>query len=150
MVCLMKISALFLPYLPRFQGKSGSRNYLISHWPVSTGLSYSKCWLFCKFIQYMLVWSWMQAQSLAQDTTLSTRFQLPNVSTGISHAHLKLRCPKQDSWSSPQILLLPSFLHLQTWHRPSPGTQARNLVVSFDTSLLFCIQTITNTCSLAQ
>lgn len=71
---------------------------------------YSKCWLFCKFIQYMLVWSWMQAQSLAQDTTLSTRFQLPNVSTGISHAYLKLTCAKQDSWSSPQILLLPSFL----------------------------------------
>lgn len=106
----MKISALFLPYLPCLQGKSGLWNYLISHWPVSTGLSYSKCSLFCKFIQYMLVWSWTQAQSLAQDTTLSTRFQLPNVSTGIYHAHLKLTCAKQDSWSSPQILLLPSFL----------------------------------------
>lgn len=88
---LITVSTLFLATSTTSARKISHSVVLISHWPV-TESNYCKCWLLCKPTQYILVSSWMQAQSLAQDATVapdSTAWPL----TWISHAHLNLTCP---------------------------------------------------------
>lgn len=128
------MSSMLLPYLPLSQENLACQIILLFYW-----LAQDKAELFpsadhfCKFIHYILVLCGTQAVSLAQDTTLRIRLQLPDISTQLSHTHLRPTCPKSDSELFLQTLL-SSFLSCSNQHHLPRDTQARILTNLFDIS----------------
>lgn len=86
-------ATLFLPYLPPLQ-RSVTQLFC---YPIGQS-HYSKCWLFRKFIKYILVSSSMQAQFLAKDTHYS------------------------EHWIPPPDIWLGYLIHISDWHDPKQSS----------------------------
>lgn len=91
MVCLMTFSMCIVIFVTSSRKVQVTECFDIPLASPGQGWVTSKCWLFCKFIQYIVVWSWMQTLSLSQNTTLGPRFQLSHISTWIAYGHPNTR-----------------------------------------------------------